>query len=34
MSRSLHDAISSGNEEEVTARLNMGEDVNQSFSPR
>ena len=34
MSRSLHDAIKSGSEEEVTVRLNMGEDVNQSFPPR
>merc|ERR1711872_977763 len=34
MSRSLHDAILSGNEEEVVTRLNMGEDVNQSFPPR
>jgi len=34
MSRSLHDAIKSGNEEEVVTRLNMGEDVNQSFPPR
>jgi len=34
MSRSLHHAILSGNEEEVVTRLNMGEDVNQSFPPR
>jgi len=34
MSRSLHDAILSKNEEEVVTRLNMGEDVNQSHPPR
>jgi len=34
MSRSLHDAILSGNEDEIITRLNMGEDVNQSFPPR
>ena len=34
MSRSLQDAVTSGNVGEVEVRLNMGEDVNDSFPPR
>ena len=34
MSLSLHDAIKAGNVEEVTIRLNMGEDIDQSYPPR
>ena len=34
MSRSLQDAVTSGNVGEVAVRLNMGEDVNDSFPPR
>ena len=34
MSRSLQDAVASGNIGEVEVRINMGEDVNDSFPPR
>ena len=34
MSRSLQDAVASGNLGEVEVRINMGEDVNDSFPPR
>ena len=34
MSRSLQDAVTTGNVDEGEVRLNMGEDVNDSFAPR
>ena len=34
MSRSMNDAVMCGNMQEVTMRLNMGEDVNQCIWPR
>ena len=34
MSRSLHDAVKAGTLEEVIIRLNLGEDIDQSFPPR
>ena len=33
MSRTLHDAVTSGNLAEITVRLNMGEDVNSVYPP-
>ena len=34
MSRSLQDAVATGSIGEVEVRINMGEDVNDSFPPR
>jgi len=34
MSRNIQDAIKANNVQEVTIRLNMGEDINQCFHPR
>ena len=34
MSRSMNEAVMCGNINEVTMRLNMGEDVNQCVFPR
>ena len=34
MSRSLHEAVKVGKVEEVIIRLNIGEDIDQSYPPR